>query len=96
VDDIIRSSFPFHALITGYADDTNLATQHKDPGMATNQLQTAVERVSQKLSEVKLSLNASKTVFMLFSKKRIPVSHLSLSIGDLKIPPPNKPLFSAS
>ncbi len=93
VDDIIRSSFPFHVHTTGYADDINLATQHKDPGMATNQLQTAVERVSQKFSEVKLSLNASKTVFMLFSKKRIPVSHLSLSIGDLKISPSQQTTF---
>jgi hypothetical protein len=39
---------------TAYVENINLATQHKDPGIATNQIQLAVERVSDKFAEVKL------------------------------------------
>jgi hypothetical protein len=39
---------------TAYVENINLATQHKHPGIATNQIQLAVERVSDKFAEVKL------------------------------------------
>jgi hypothetical protein len=43
-----------HFMSTAYVENINLATQHKDPGIATNQIQLAVERVSDKFAEVKL------------------------------------------
>ncbi|KZR96923.1 Uncharacterized protein APZ42_008471, partial [Daphnia magna] len=66
IDDVLRFSFPFPHLSIGYADDLTISTSHKIPEIATRNLQLMCNAISSWCSDTKLSLNAQKTVFMLF------------------------------
>ncbi len=89
IDDILRLRFPFPFLSSGYADDLTVATSHKDPHMATANLQLVCNAIVNWCAESKLTLNAIKTVFMLFSRKALDFTTLSLglSIHDINIFP---------
>ncbi len=88
IDDLLRISFPFLVNIEGYADDIVIATTHKDPGVATQNLQLVCDSVGAWLSKRKFFPNAVKTVFVLFSRKTLPLTDLSVSINSVKISPP--------
>lgn len=87
IDDLLRTSFPFPVKMFGYADDIVVATTHKDPVIATQHLQLACNTVGNWLAMRKLFLNAIKTVFVLFSRKTIPLNNLSVVINSVKIYP---------
>jgi hypothetical protein len=98
IDDILRLRFPFPFLSSGYADDLTVATSHKDPHMATANLQLVCNAIVNWCAESKLTLNAIKTVFMLFSRKALEFATISLglSIYDVNIFLQMKPNSSAS
>ncbi|KZS07320.1 Uncharacterized protein APZ42_028989 [Daphnia magna] len=85
VDDALRLQFSFPSLIVGYADDLTVATYHKDPLIATRNLQSMCDGVNNWCLVNKLALNASKLIFMIICKKLFNWSHLSISINDLRI-----------
>ena len=90
VDDILRLRFPFLFHIIAYADDLTVATSHKDAHMATANLQLVCNAIVNWCVESKLTLNAIKTIFMLFSSKAIKFASLNLSssiIYDVNILP---------
>jgi hypothetical protein len=63
VDNLLRTVFLFPVLFAAYADDTNVATSHKDPAIATQNLQLACNVVEAWLNSRKLILNAIITSF---------------------------------
>ena len=85
VDDLLRSFFPFSFSILAYADDLTLTATHKDKHQATRNLQNMVDVISKQLELIKLETNATKTVFMLFSRKITSDSDLFLTLNGLKI-----------
>jgi hypothetical protein len=87
VDNLLRTVFLFPVLFAAYDDDTNVATSHKDPAIATQNLQLACNVVETWLNSRKLLLNAIKTVFVLFTRKLSPLTHLFLIINGIKIIP---------
>ena len=93
IDDVLRLCFPFLSFTVGYADDLTVATAHKDPTIATRNLQIMCDQVNNWCLSKKMSLNASKTVFMLVNKKLINCSHLSLTINGLSICPTTETVF---
>ena len=93
VDDLLRIPFPFPTKMTGYADNVNIATVHKDPGIATHNLQLACDSVGKWLATKKLFLNAAKTVFVIFSRKQITWADLLVLINGTKISPSHSASF---
>ena len=87
VDDVLELSFDFHFLSLAYADDVTLAASHRDVTVATAQLQVVCDKVVNWASSVDLSINAAKTTFILFSRKRSPPPDISLQFGDHLIQP---------
>jgi hypothetical protein len=87
VDDLLRKVFPFPVLFASYADDTTVATSHKDPAIATQNLQLVCNVVETWLNSRKLLLNAIKTVFVLFTRKLSPLTHPFLITYGIKIIP---------
>jgi hypothetical protein len=85
VDDLLRTVFPFPVKFVAYADDITVATSHKDPAIATRNLQLVCNVVETWLNGKKLFLNAIKTVFVLFSRKHSSLTHLFLVINGVKI-----------
>jgi hypothetical protein len=63
VDNLLRTVFLFPVLFAAYADDTNVATSHKDPAIATQNLQLACNVVEAWLNSRKLILDAIITSF---------------------------------
>ena len=93
VDDVLHLKFSFPFRILGYADDLTVATYHKDPSIATRNLQTMCDEVSIWCLNSKLSLNAIKKVFMIMCKRLFDWSHLSITINGMLIPPSIETLF---
>nr|CAH0109609.1 unnamed protein product [Daphnia galeata] len=88
--DLFRTSFPFPVKMFGYAHAIGLlvvATTHKDPVIATQYLQLACNSVGNWFSMRKLFLSAIKTVFVLFSRKAVPLNNFSVDINSVKIYP---------
>jgi hypothetical protein len=87
IGDILRLRFLFY--IFAYADDLTVATSHKDPNMATANLQLVCNAIVNWCVESKLTLNAIKTILMLFSRKAIEFATLILGllIYDVNILP---------
>ena len=84
LDDLPRFSFPFPYRSIAYADDLTIVTSHKDPSIATRNLQQIYDTVIAWCRAHKLSLNALKTVFMLFSRNQLDIFTTYISInGDL-------------
>ena len=84
LDDLLRFSFPFPYRFIAYADDLTIVTSHKDPSIATKNLQQIYDTVMAWCRAHKLSLNALKTVLMLFSRRQLDIFTTYISInGDL-------------
>jgi hypothetical protein len=69
IDDVLRLCFLLLSFTVGFADDLTVAMAHKDPNIATRNLQIMCDQVNNWCLSKKMSLNASKTVFMLVNKK---------------------------
>ena len=84
INDICNSSKLVSFIL--FADDTNLLMSHKDPNTLTIQMNIELERISTWLALNKLSLNLTKTHFILFKslKKKIG-NKLTLKIKDQTI-----------
>ena len=67
IDDILHIVFPFLSLLIAYADDLAIITSHLDLAVAIARLQIACDAINGWLEGVKLSLNAVKSVVILFS-----------------------------
>jgi hypothetical protein len=87
VDDLLRLTFNFPVKTLGYADDISIATSHKDPAIASQNLQTACDAVVSWLGSRKLFLNPIKTVLILFSRKTTNWPDLKISINNVVIRP---------
>lgn len=85
IDDILRIVLPFPFKIIAYADDLTVITSHLDPAIAISQLQRACDAINSWLESIKLSLNASKSVLVLFSRRNTPLPVFSLLINEMKI-----------
>ena len=85
LDDVLRLIFPFPCKIIAYADDLTVITSHRDPMQATLNLQKACDIIGLWLKGVKLSLNAIKSVFVIFHRFRAPLPPLSLVIDGVTI-----------
>jgi ribonuclease HI len=90
VDDVLKLSFDFHFLTLAYADDVTLAASHKDPSIATAHTQAICDEVVSWARTVDLSINAAKTTFVLFSRRRTRPPDISLNIDSLSITPVNE------
>jgi hypothetical protein len=80
VDDILRLSLDFPVHFIAYADNITIVTSHKDPAMATRYLQIVCDAVGVWLNSRELSLNALKTVFVLFSRNALPGRTIVLTL----------------
>lgn len=69
-----------------YADDTNIFLSHNDTGMLIRQANIVLDRIYIWLCSNRLSLNVSKTKFMLFSrKKNIDNEFITLQLNNCKL-----------
>ena len=87
VDDLLRIKFPFLCKLIAYADDLTVITQHLDPAVAVLNLQTACNTISRWLDEAKLSLNAVKSVLVIFHRLRTPLPFIQLVVNGVSILP---------
>jgi len=87
VDGLLRLVLPGGARILAYADDITLSVSHRDPATAVAILQEALSIVKSWLVSVKLTMNAAKTVLMIFSKRKVPLPDLSLDIDGFTVRP---------
>jgi ribonuclease HI len=70
VNDVLELRFDHVHLTLAYADDLTLAVTHRDPTIATAQLQDICAEVVKWSKSIELSINTQKTTFMLFSRGR--------------------------
>ena len=84
LEELLKLSFPFLFLIIAYADDIVLCTFDSDLTVAQANLQAMCVAVESWGRDVKLSFNALKTIFMLFTCLRTPPP-LSITMGGLSI-----------
>jgi hypothetical protein len=87
VDVLLRLSFDFPVRFIAYADYITIDTSNKDPAIATRNLQIFCDAVWVWLSSRKFTLNALKTAFVLFSRKRSALPDLSIDVNGVKISP---------
>ena len=87
VDDVLTLSCDFHFLSLAYADDVTLVAIHKDPATAVERLQIICDKVANWAKSVDLAINASKTHFVIFSRRRALPAAASLSIDGVSIQP---------
>ena len=57
-----------------YADDTAVFFQHNDPNILQNIVDTALPKISTWLQSNFLSLNASKTIYQVYSKRKVHIN----------------------
>jgi ribonuclease HI len=94
IDDLLRLIFPFPVLIIAYADDLTIAVTHSDPEIAVARLQSVCNAILNWCVSVKLVINALKTNFMLFSRRRTKSTfNPVIEIGDVKVPASSTGLF---
>ena len=87
VDEVLEITYPFPCKIVSYADDLVLCAFDRDPSVATKNLQNMCDTTVVWGSSVKLGFNATKTVFIVFtrSKQDLP-NNLHLCINQSQIP----------
>ena len=68
-----------------FADDTNLFFTGKNPDQVSNAINSELQDINQWLQANKLSLNVSKTHYMIFSSKKMHISDISLKIDGSNI-----------
>jgi hypothetical protein len=83
IDQVLGNTYPFPCLVIAYADDIVLCAFDRDPLTATSNLQSMCNATVDWGKTVKLSFNALKTVFIIFTRCK-PSSdvHPSLSINN--------------
>ncbi|KZS01830.1 Uncharacterized protein APZ42_001392, partial [Daphnia magna] len=87
IDNLLRPHSSSPVKIIAYADDITIALRHKDPMLATRFLQEACDRTALWLESLKISLNALKSVFVLFAPRLSPNFDLSITINDVLVFP---------
>ena len=87
LDDTMRMAFDFPGKILAYADDLTLYATHKDPVVATRNLQFMVDAVKTALESIKLTINAKKTTMIVFAKRQPPDLSLHITVDSEKINP---------
>jgi hypothetical protein len=89
LDNVLRLTFLFLNLISGFADDLTVASSHKIPEITLQNLQLMLNAISRWYLDFKLilSLNALKTVLMIFQKQVLNISPLSICINGVRIQP---------
>ena len=70
VDEVLELPVDLNSQTLAYVDDITLVSSHKDPAVATRELQSIVSTVNIWANSMELSINPAKTSFMLFSRKR--------------------------
>ena len=79
INDFVNSSTVLHKVL--FADDTNLFFSHKDPTIIEEIINTELVKIDTWLRCNKLSLNISKTNYIVFrSNKKPNINHISLNI----------------
>ena len=68
-----------------YADDTFLCSQHEDIKTVEAEVNSELEKVYDWLSSNKLTLNVSKSKFMIITKRKISSSHFSVKIQGIDL-----------
>lgn len=71
VDSLLDAHFPFAYRVIAYADDLVLCTGHYDPETARRNLQYSIDHAISWGAAAKLAFNAAKTVYMLFSRRKL-------------------------
>jgi ribonuclease HI len=87
VDDVLDLSFNFPSLSLAYADDVTLVASHRDAAVATAHLQVICDKTISWAKSVELSINASKTTFILFSRRRAAPASTTLQLDGHIIHP---------
>ena len=90
IHDLFITCFAVPVKMFGYADDIGIwvvATTNKNLVITPQYLQLACNSVGNWFSIRKLFLNAIKTVFVLFSRKAVPLNNLYVDINSVKIYP---------
>ena len=93
LDDVLRLTFLFLKLISGFADDLTVASSHKIPEITLQNLQLMLNAISRWCLDFKLSLDALKKVLMIYQKQVLSVSHLSICFNGLRIQPSPETVF---
>lgn len=89
IDDILHlsSNHNMPGRARAYADDITATEQHKDLAIAVSLLQSLINCIKSKLEELKLKVNAAKTVLIIFNRKRSTTDNLHLIVDGLQIHP---------
>jgi ribonuclease HI len=93
VDEVLALQFDFTHLTLAYADDLTLSASHRDPIIATTNLQNICNEVAKWSNSVKLVINPQKTTFMIFSRSRARPMSLSLLLEGITIAPVHEAHF---
>ena len=87
INDFVNSTTLLHKII--FADDTNLFTSHSDPLILQDTVNTELTKVDTWFRCNKLSLNISKTNYIIFCtqkrKSTTDLSHVKISINDQEV-----------
>jgi hypothetical protein len=79
--------------VVGFADDLSIATSHKDPLVATKNLQIVCDHIGAWLESRKLQLYGGKTVFMIFARRSSSGSSEPLNVAILRKTWASKSIF---
>lgn len=93
IDDALRATFDFPFRLVAYADDLTAITWHKDPAIATRNLQKICDFIAAWCKKTKLTINALKTIFMIFSRRHSKRSDLRLKLGYVDVVPSAEATF---
>ena len=83
MNDLCNTSEVFKYIL--FADDTSIFMSHKDPHALQHIVNIELTKISQWLYMNKLSVNTSKTNFMIFTNRNIDVNNLNINLAGSKI-----------
>jgi hypothetical protein len=93
IDDILRTTFSIPFIILAFADDLTIATSHLDPVQAVhNNLQT-ISMLLIRFCVISSSIYTPKTVLFVFSKRKIKLPPVFLTVNGSLIHPSQKTSF---
>jgi hypothetical protein len=95
MDAVFDIKFPFPTHLIAYADDLTVCCSDADPIRAALNVQTACNMIVKWLESIKLSINASKSTFVMFDwrkRQRIPFS-TPIKITEVTVPPSKQATF---
>ena len=93
IDDILRADFAFDYEIIAYADDLVLISVHPDAAVAVQNLQLMCKSIVERLGQILLEVNASKTGFMIFRRNRNSLPDLRLVVNNVEIYPTDRTVY---